>query len=442
MKNRIYFFSFIVLFFTAQAATSQVIAKGDIAFTGYNSAYNGTGTPANYFSFIVLRPGGLVAGTVINFTDNGWNSVTNAFGGSGEGIITWTSPALAQLTEVTLKVVSAGTSMEITSAGSATVSGAFQLSIAGDQVLAYQGTFAAPTFITGIHANSEITSGANQPSDNANWDRIATGGWTYTQSRSSIPPGLTGGTDAAMIVVNPGTSGAEKDNGKFNCSYGATASAALLRTALCDPAKWLLQDINVYTLPTACSYSITTVVPVHLVSFSGQLINKQTLLQWKAENEINAASYAVEKSTDGISYTEIGSVAAFNTTATNSYSFKDNHISETGKTLFYRLKQNDIDGHFTYSDVIRLSQNLKPEKPFLFPVPAADKTTLQIELAEAATADLSIVNKAGLQIKTWRQPLSKGINLIPVNTASLVSGEYFIRVRAGSISESLKMIKL
>jgi hypothetical protein len=98
---------------------------GDIAFTGYLGF--GASASTDEFSFVLLKD--ITAGTVINFTDNGWLS-TNVFR-TGETTVTWTSStALVKGTEI--KIV--GTTPTLAGAGNpGTVSGtALALSANGD----------------------------------------------------------------------------------------------------------------------------------------------------------------------------------------------------------------------------------------------------------------------------------------------------------------------
>ena len=76
---------FIALFCAVNFGFGQTtLAAGDIAITGVNS--DGT----DEFSFVLLKD--IVSGTVINFTDNGWQNTGNFRRISGnltEGILTW-----------------------------------------------------------------------------------------------------------------------------------------------------------------------------------------------------------------------------------------------------------------------------------------------------------------------------------------------------------------
>ena len=239
----------LCLAYSGKAQTTLV--AGDIAFTGYNSNNNGTGGQ-NDFSFVILRAGGISANTTINFTDNGYKIAgTNALN-TVEGTLVWTSTsAMAQFTQVYIKVEpNAGASILALSAGS--IAGGFSnfiLSQAGDQVLAYQGSSASPTFISAIHMNSDPGSTA------AGWDNMASG-TTLTQNRSDLPPGLTTGVNC--VVPDPNIGSSEKDNGIYNCTGSSGASLSAVRTAINTATNWNIQDVTLYSIPPVCTIAISS----------------------------------------------------------------------------------------------------------------------------------------------------------------------------------------
>ncbi|MCJ0743646.1 beta strand repeat-containing protein [Pedobacter montanisoli] len=324
--------SWILLLLQFQIIKAQTtLVAGDIAFTGYNS--NDAGNLPNSFSFIILRAGGISATTVINFTDNGWNPLTSALG-TTEGTITWTATsALAQFTEVTISAPGSTPVLQTISHGSAILNGSFILSQAGDQVLAYQGASTTPTFITGIHMNSEVPSGNSAGSSYSGWDNIVSGGFSFSVNRSSMPPGLTGTVNAIMPVINPGTNGAEKDNGKFNCTYATATSLASLKANLFDATKWDLQDITLYTLPTNCAFAVTappsiTVQPSNSIVCNGLnttfsiSANNATGYQWQISTN-GGGNFT--NLTDGGVYSNVTTATmkiTGATTAMNGYQYK------------------------------------------------------------------------------------------------------------------------
>ena len=113
-----------------------------------------------------------------------------------------------------------------------------------------------------------------------------------------------------------------------------------------------------------------SVLPVQLFTFTAQKADQTVLINWKTAQEQNSDRFEIERSTDGNSFKTIGSVAAIGNTHTiTSYSFTDTQPFKGSN--FYRLKQMDKDGAFTYSKVVSVYFD-KLEKLFIYPNPASD----------------------------------------------------------------------
>jgi hypothetical protein len=104
------------------------------------------------------------------------------------------------------------------------------------------------------------------------------------------------------------------------------------------------------------------VLPVLLSSFNADLISEQTInpfaeITWSTATEINNCCFYIEKSEDGINYTDIGMQAGHgNSTQQNNYLFYDR--SPFPGLNYYRLRQMDLDGNSTISNTITVTNNL------------------------------------------------------------------------------------
>lgn len=217
------------------------LTAGDIAFTSHNS--DGTDS----FSFIVLKDGGLSLGTQIFFSDNGWNNVTNSLTET-EGIAIWeATSSISQYSQVLISI-SGTTYTPSTGTMSAVNSSAISLSSAGDQVLAFQGNLASPTFISAIHMNAESTG--NLGSLNT-WDDFNNG---TSSSRSAIPPGLTNGINAIMVVDGTVAPYTEFDNAIYNCTGVPTGTVNDTRLAINNRANWIKDNTTTYNSAPTCTF--------------------------------------------------------------------------------------------------------------------------------------------------------------------------------------------
>lgn len=411
---------FISLNSSVKAQTPLV--AGDIAFSGYT----GTTTP-DQFSFVLLKT--ISGNTVINFTENGWlrtGPVSGSFR-TGENTVTWTSNSTYTAgTEILISGTLATLSGSGGSAGTVTGT-ALALSTSGDQIIAYQGTTAAPTFISAIHMNVYIgpADGGPDPvtTTASDWD-----GSESSSVASGLPTGLTTGVDAIWVGVQA-TAGTEFDNARFVCGPDVS-TITLARAALNDQNNWTKNNLAApgFTLPSNCGFVGVSPLPIKLLSFTGKLNSDKTVtLQWKVEGQQDAQEYIVEESTDGVLFRSLGIVTP---TGSTVYSLIDAQVL-TGSN-YYRLKTVELSGRTTYSNIIVV--NLKVGIVVsLYPNPVMDKLTIQ-QFGTAQNKAAVLTNATG---KVLQNISITGLRQT-VDMERYAAGLYILKLDDGTIFKILK----
>ncbi|MFI5221875.1 MAG: hypothetical protein ACHQK8_06090, partial [Bacteroidia bacterium] len=141
-----------------------------------------------------------------------------------------------------------------------------------------------------------------------------------------------------------------------------------------------------------------TVLPVKWLDISAKLENENSVsLNWSTASEINNDRFDVEKSIDHSSWIIAGSVKGKgNSNSTSNYLFTDNlttnYKQQTTNTIFYRLKQVDLDGNFQYSEVVSAAlKRLMNNEAAIFPNPFTNSLTVNSSTSET----VSIYNMEG-----------------------------------------------
>lgn len=180
----------------------------------------------------------------------------------------------------------------------------------------------------------------------------------------------------------------------------------------------------------------TTVLPVTLLSFQGHLNNERVLLEWNTSEEHNSKNFEIEKSIDGNRYYTIGTVAAAgNSNLQSNYSFNDAQVNEVN---YYRLKMNDLDGHFKLSDVVIVRNNSVRQKMWVLTNPFTSTIHLrfarqskQMKLQLVTTNGAVVLEKqvANISELNWKVPgnLSRGIYLLHVLADDKIFTEKIIK---------------
>ena len=136
--------------------------------------------------------------------------------------------------------------------------------------------------------------------------------------------------------------------------------------------KTVITDFSFWTLGNAANP-----LPVELTTFTAMAQNHAVRLQWTTASEKNTARFDAERSLDGTAFDRLGTVAAAGSTTTaKEYTWTDAQLPAGTTTLYYRLKQVDLDGTFSYSPVRSVRLREAAEGLALYPNPATARTTL------------------------------------------------------------------
>jgi len=186
------------------------------------------------------------------------------------------------------------------------------------------------------------------------------------------------------------------------------------------------------------------IIPVELVSFNASLDRNNVVLTWQTATELNSSFFDVERKAKGSEWNSIGRVtAAGNSTRTIDYRFVDENVE--GTISFYRLKQVDLDGSFTYSQEVEvntaipttfsLSQN--------YPNPFNPTTKINYSVPFDSRVTISVYSITGeLVMELVNDNVSAGSYSVDFDGRNLASGMYIYKMTAGNFTQTNKMMLL
>lgn len=170
-------------------------------------------------------------------------------------------------------------------------------------------------------------------------------------------------------------------------------------------------------------------LPLQWLSLTGNVsATGHAELNWKVA-ETNVKDYAVERSEDLRTYTTIGNIAGKGD-GTHDYIFTD--AQPLNGTSFYRIKQTDLDGKYTYSSIVKLSNN-NAAQVSIYPNPSTDKISI--------TTGKKLQNKVAKLVNIeGRELASIPINgtYVSVNIGQYAPGVYLIQFADGSVAKVVK----
>jgi len=302
-------------------------------------------------------------------------------------------------------------------------------------------------------------------SENASW---GTGAATADDSNGDDEDGLTiisqgvpGGTATFRVVgnaINAGTTvhvgmWIDWDNNgtleDFYTSSGVTASPVNMDITVNIPASYDLSGPPVFirliasTTPLAYAdydkdllngeieghvFSPSQILPVELLYFKGKKLDKVNVLNWETISEMNNSHFEIERGKNGVDFEKIGKISSNNNNLNGAkYQFIDDKPVYVNN--FYRLKQVDNDGSYTFSNVVQISnKRLYME---MMPNPAKDFIEVSIynnDFNKELVIEIADMN--GKTISSERIEMTSNIKKHNIRLDHIQNGIYVLKVQS------------
>ncbi|MGY4539920.1 hypothetical protein ACVW0P_004361 [Mucilaginibacter sp. UYNi724] len=183
---------------------------------------------------------------------------------------------------------------------------------------------------------------------------------------------------------------------------------------------------------------------LRLLDFNGIKVTGGNKLAWTVENEANYTNFTVERSTDGGKTFEV--IGGLLSTGKGTYTLIDKNPPKG--TTQYRLKQDDINGAISYSEIVTLmyaNTNGLTDRLFnIYPNPVINMVNVAItdpEQKQEATYTIKISNGSGIIVRTTKSAKASWQD----NVGNLYPGTYFVQVINNSTKKVIgtgKFVKL
>lgn len=177
---------------------------------------------------------------------------------------------------------------------------------------------------------------------------------------------------------------------------------------------------------------------------SGQWQNNGVKLNWKTETETNNDHFSIQRyyQTGQQHFTDVATVPTQhiggNSTHTTSYDYFDAAVSSLQGSVFYRIRQADIDNRFTFSNTIRIT----PDGMLLFidkvyPTIVQSQLNIQVGNAPLDKITITIHDMAGKLIMQKTVSYQSQQVQLPV----ISSGMYHLKIQSGKWEYKSSLIK-
>lgn len=187
-------------------------------------------------------------------------------------------------------------------------------------------------------------------------------------------------------------------------------------------------------------------LPVELVAFSASARGNSIDLKWKTQTEANNLGFEVQRRSDGGEWTPVGFVQGQGTINTpQNYSFVDVDAMRFGGTIYYRLRQVDRDGGYSFSSTVEVRADgtvAAANISNMSPNPAFATTTLNFSTTTDGPVSISVFDMMGREhvSVTNNMFLTAGSHNQLIDVAGMTPGNYIVVLKTATTVSTSKLV--
>ncbi|UEG49904.1 fibronectin type III domain-containing protein [Ferruginibacter lapsinanis] len=165
----------------------------------------------------------------------------------------------------------------------------------------------------------------------------------------------------------------------------------------------------------------STPTPVTITNLNAQQKNTAMQIDWKVAVESGVKEYAVEHSTDGVNFTQVGVVSASaNNGGSATYSLTD--ANPVAGTNYYRIKTVDLSGVVKYTTVVRVVMGtVKSSIELSSTVITNNQVSLQLNNQDKGRYGIRLISSVGQELMTTNFTHNGGNSTQVVSLPTVVS---------------------
>jgi hypothetical protein len=197
----------------------------------------------------------------------------------------------------------------------------------------------------------------------------------------------------------------------------------------------IISGINTTHIPanstrfiTIASINASTTLPIELLNFNAKLTKtKSVKLDWQTASEINNNNFTIERAKDRFNWEKFIDIRSKNP---NSSALLSNATYDNSPHIgisYYRLKQTDFDGQYSYSQTRSIYRELEKSALKIFPNPTKNYITISGDKTELEQSE--IYNSLGKEVTFKTKQISNEGSKLIIDLSNLSDGIYYLRTK-------------
>jgi hypothetical protein len=172
----------------------------------------------------------------------------------------------------------------------------------------------------------------------------------------------------------------------------------------------------------------TSTLAASFTSFDAVQAGTGVSVTWSVANISNHDYFSVERSVNGTDFEEIyKNDEDITNSSLRSFSMMDNNLPDAA-ILYYRIKQCDLNGSCTYSDIKKVKAAGKSRISNIYPQPVHSKLNIQYNSDSEGPASVIVTDINGKTVLNETRNLKKGSQLVVVDAGLLGNGMYLLTI--------------
>ncbi len=183
-----------------------------------------------------------------------------------------------------------------------------------------------------------------------------------------------------------------------------------------------------FTLNVQATGAGCQVLPIELVYFTAEAAGKRNLIKWSTATETNNDYFTIEKANDGVGWMTLGRVngAGTSTQVIDYHTYDDEPYNNV---TYYRLKQTDYNGAYTYSAIIAVNNSMNEVSVNnVHPNPTTDDIAFDFNSVAKGNVRVQILDYLGRVVSDEVQNVNDGVSVINSKMGNLSKGVYSLKV--------------
>lgn len=237
-------------------------------------------------------------------------------------------------------------------------------------------------------------------------------------------PVYTEGEEVTVVFENAGSSNLQAQNSTF---VGEVSTGGLL-----TGPNGMVTVVDTFNFETRF-------LPVTFANLSARDLGGKVIINWSTASESGNEYFEVEHATTSGNFASVGEVAgAGDSQELINYDLV--HDTPVVGTNFYRIKQVDFEGTYSYSGIIPVEvATVQSEAVTLFPNPSATGY-FNLNVGSDWQVDnvsVSVLNAVGRRVMEWNQDVTATRQVM---TTDLAAGIYLVRVEGGKRTSTKRLV--